>query len=75
MADSPGDSDPPLEAGPDCTDQTWPISTPFNILGQHLLRGEATAEERAELDQLIADYMPGNLGPWRHWVWGPMKST
>lgn len=73
-ADSPTDSDPPVQPGPDCTDQIWPISTPFNVLGQHLLLGQASSTEIAELDQLIVEYMPGNLGPWRHWVWGPMKS-
>jgi hypothetical protein len=72
--DSGDSGQPALAAGPECTDNDLQIRTPFNVLGDKLVHGQASDEELYELQLLIDDFAPFVPGPWSHSTSGPMLS-
>jgi hypothetical protein len=61
-----------VEPGPDCSDNPWPIETPWNVLAHRLTHGRAEEADVAELEALWA-YMQDNnhLGPAGERLRGP----
>ncbi len=68
----------PLEIppGPDCEGgDTYPVETPLNVLVGHVVRGEASEAEIADLRVIAEDWAPSHQGPWVHEVRGPLTSS
>lgn len=61
--------------GPVCTDVPWPVATPFNVLGAHIVAGTATDAMLADLDTLVRGRVPQEGGPWTSEVVGPVWSA
>ncbi|MSQ00613.1 MAG: hypothetical protein EXR71_01810 [Myxococcales bacterium] len=69
--------DQPIEipAGPDCTDEAFPLTLPLNVVLGHVVLGQATEPELTELRRLVQEWVPSQPGPWAHAMTGPMRST
>lgn len=72
-----GDTAPlEISPGPDCVSgDTYPVATPLNVLVGHVVRGEASDAEIADLRVIADDWAPSQQGPWVHEVRGPLTSS
>ncbi len=70
-----GDQPVEIPAGPDCTDEAFPLTLPLNVIAGHVVLGQASEEETSELRRLVEEWAPGRPGPWAHAMTGPMRST
>lgn len=74
--DSGTDTAEDIPAGPHCdAEDDLPVATPFNVLAGHVVAGEASEAELADLHFLVETWAPEQSGPWTHGVRGPFVST
>lgn len=74
-ADTDTGEEPGVPAeGPDCTEEAWPVGTPANVLGAHVVAGTATGAVLDDLHALVDAYADRD-GPWNHHVAGPFVSA
>ena len=70
-----GDEPVEIPAGPDCTDEAFPLTLPLNVIAGHVVLGQASESEVSELRRLVEEWAPSRPGPWAHAMTGPMRST